>query len=315
MNAIKMPEYLRLSLLSNCNLNCFYCRPPGTNDPKLPQIPPGKFFDAIRALHQLGIRKIRFTGGEPTLYKPLPKLISHAKEFDPDIFTAITTNGLLLEKLAPLYAESGLDSVNISLDTLNPDKFRSITSVDGFDKVIRGIESTRESISEVKLNCVLINGVNDDEADDMIEFANTMGIDIRFIEYMPTRHNNKQRRGYLANEELRANSRYEFSPLPHKDSAAARYFSSPDLDIRVGFISPVSHPFCASCDRIRLTADGMIYGCLFSSQGFNLFSILNDKSIDLQNKLSQILASKNLRGCNAAMNNLNSLPSFYQVGG
>ncbi|MFH1701267.1 MAG: radical SAM protein [Candidatus Zixiibacteriota bacterium] len=315
MNAIKMPKYLRMSLLSQCNLNCFYCRPPGTINPKMPQTPPPKFFNAIRALHQIGVRKVRFTGGEPTLYKNLPRLIEKTKEFDSNIFTAMTTNGLLLEKFASKYCESGLDSVNVSLDTLYADKFKSITSVNGLAKVIRGIEIARKSISEVKINCVLIDGVNDDESDDMIEFANAMSVDIRFIEYMPTRHNSKRKRGYLANEELREKSKFDFFPLPIKGSAAARYFGSPDLDIRVGFISPVSHPFCASCDRIRLTADGMIYGCLFSSQGFNLFEMLEDKSGDLQNKMTQLLALKDLRGCIATMNNFDSLPSFYQVGG
>lgn len=315
MNSNKMPRYLRMSLLSQCNFNCFYCRPPGTANPKERQTPPRKFYEAIRVLHQFGIRKVRFTGGEPTLYKNLPRLIEKTKEFDAGIFTALTTNGLLLEKLSTKYADSGLDSVNISLDTLKSDKFKSMTSVDGFEKVIRGIESSIQVIPKVKMNCVLIDGVNDDEADDMIEYANKIGVDIRFIEYMPTKHNKNKKRGYLANQDLRAKSRYEFYPVLENSSAAARYFSSPDLDIKVGFISPVSHPFCASCDRIRITADGMLYGCLFSSRGFNLFELLEDKSINIQTRLSQIMASKNIRGCNAAMQNIDSLPSFYQVGG
>ena len=301
MNTINRLRYLRVSLINACNLNCFYCRPAGTksvagNDPAVHTL----FEKSIELLCQLGVRKVRFTGGEPTLYKRLPELIAFTKGIDPSITTAITTNGILLEQLSPKLADAGLDAINISLDTLSREQFRAMTTADAFDKVMRGITAAIKHIPVVKLNCVLIDGVNDHEAEAMIAFANRLGVDIRFIEYMPTKYASDKRRGYLSNEQLRQRLPYQLAPMTPDPASAARYFTAPELGIRVGFISPVSHPFCAGCDRLRLTSEGKLHGCLFSHQGLDLFSLLKEDSSQTIAAIKQLVASKTYRGCAAA---------------
>ncbi len=316
MNTINRLRYLRVSLINACNLNCFYCRPAGTktvagNDPAVHTL----FENAIDLLCQLGVKKVRFTGGEPTLYKRLPELVAFTKRIDSSITTAITTNGILLEQLAPKLADAGLNAVNISLDTLSRKQFQSMTTVDAFDKVMRGITTAIKHIPVVKLNCVLIDGVNDHEAEAMIAFANRLGIDIRFIEYMPTKYASGKRRGYLSNEQLRQRLPYTLAPMASEPASAARYYTAPELGIRIGFISPVSHPFCAGCDRLRLTSAGILHGCLFSHQGLDLFSLLKEQSPTTAAAIRKLVASKTYRGCAAAYDDENNLPSFVQIGG
>jgi cyclic pyranopterin phosphate synthase len=301
--------------LPECNLNCFYCRPGVAAKKKHSQVPVTKFAQAIEFLHQSGIRKVRFTGGEPTLYKCLPELIALTKKLDSSVFMAITSNGRLLKKLAPALAEAGLDSINISLDTRDREKFRTITSIDAFDQVNDGIKEAIKFIPAVKLNCVLIKGVNDDEAESLIRYANDLGIDIRFIEYMPTRYRNRDQRGYLSTDVLRSRLPYELYPVEAESSSAATYYRSPDFGIRVGFISPISHSFCSACNRIRLASDGTLYGCLFSPRGINLFNLLENEPSTLNREIRNLMSTKPKQGCSFSAQNRNNLPSFYFMGG
>jgi cyclic pyranopterin phosphate synthase len=270
---------------------------------------------AIGWLYRLGVRKVRFTGGEPTLHTDLPALITYTKTLNHQIKTAITTNGLLMPRLAPALSKAGLDSVNISLDTLDTLKFRTITGTDGLSQVLKGIDAAMRHIGEVKLNCVVMMGINDDEASEMIRYADDLGIDIRFIEYMPTRLNADEMGAFLSNDVLRQRLPFNLRPVPTEAAGAARYFVSSALRIRVGFISPVSHSFCSTCDRLRLSAEGVLYGCLFSSQGINLFDLLNENTHEAQVALEQLLANKSYRGCAAALADRSHLPSFIHIGG
>lgn len=309
-------RYLRVSLLQGCNFNCFYCRPPAADASSKNRLTaPEQFEKSIRFLHTLGIRKVRFTGGEPTLYKQLPELIASVKRFDRNITTAITSNGYLLGKLAPRLAEAGLDSINISLDTLDREKFSRITGVDALTQVLEGIRAARDCIPQVKLNCVIMKDVNQDEARQMIEFADDLGIDIRFIEYMPTRHNSSQCRGYLAGDHVRDELPYEFQPIQTASNSAARYYRAENLRVRVGFINPVSHSFCDDCDRLRLTADGNLYGCLFSGKAINLFELLEDNGEEALKRTNEFVASKVRAGCSLLSQNDDYLPSFLNMGG
>jgi len=308
------PRYLRVSLLSACNLRCSYCLPPGKDRPTV-SAPEGQVRAAIRFLHRFGIRKIRFTGGEPTLSKSLYGLISFIKIMDAGVQTAITSNGVLLASKAQGLSEAGLDSINISIDTLDSDKFRVLTGRDCLKRVISGIDAAVEHIGNVKLNCVLIRGINDDEAEKLILFAESRGLDIRFIEFMPNRYSPPGDARFISSDAIRDRLPWEFRSVPGIPSNTARYYSSPSLGIMVGFIDSVSHPFCSGCDRIRLAADGFLYTCLYEPNGVNLFELLAADPDDAREKVKTLLESKKFRGCRSGPDSISTLPSFSAIGG
>ncbi len=308
-------KYLRVSLLNSCNLNCFYCRPPQQENDTYVHENFDNFKNSIKLLHTLGIEKIRFTGGEPTLYKQLPELIQFVKKTNPKIHTALTSNAILLKKKAKLLADSGLDSVNISIDTLDETRFCSVTGRNKYNDMIDGIKEAIKHIPKVKLNTVLIRGTNDDEADDLIQFANKLKVDIRFIEFMPTKLNSQNSDQYISGDEIKKSLPYTFTPASSDPSTAARYVSSPDLDIKVGFINPVSHSFCAMCNRIRLTSDGRLYGCLFSGASFNLFESLQQGYDNATREVNQLVANKTYTGCSRKSGDSAFFPSFVNMGG
>lgn len=309
-------HYLRVSLLKACNFNCFYCRPPSIRDFNQRDFTsPETFKAAIRLLCRMGIGKVRFTGGEPTLYESLPELVSFTKKLSGNIRTAITTNGRLMERIAPRLADAGLDSVNISLDTVDPRKFKSITAVDCFDKVVAGIKCAIKYIPDVKLNCVVIKNINDKEAKAMVDFANSLGIDIRFIEYMPTRYNASGNRGYVPGSFTRKRIGHDLFPVATEKASPARYYGSDTLTNRVGLINSVSQPFCRHCNRIRLAADGKLYTCLFSARAINLFDLLDQSYETAAKEIDKFVAGKEYVGCSTTLTKRQFLPSFSEIGG
>lgn len=314
MSTNRTPRYLRVSLLSACNLQCSYCLPAGKRRPTV-LAPDDKVCSAIRFLHRFGIRKVRFTGGEPTLSKDLCGLVSFVKAMDGDVHTAITSNGVLLESKAQVLSSAGLDSANISLDTLDPAKFWALTGRHYLDRVISGIDAAAEYIGNVKLNCVLIRGVNDDEADGLISFADSRGLDIRFIEFMPNRYSAPNDPRFISSEEIRDRLPWDLQASTRKPNSAARYYTTPSLRIRVGFISSVSQPFCDGCDRVRLTADGLLYTCLYDSGNINLFDLLAADSGRARAEFELLVRSKQLGGCHNTINSAATLPSFSVIGG
>lgn len=314
MSMNRTPGYLRVSLLSGCNLQCSYCRPPGQKRHDI-SAPDDKVRSAIRFLHGCGIRKIRFTGGEPTLAKGLCALVAFIKDIDRDIHAAVTSNGVLLASQARALSDAGLDSVNVSIDTLDAEKFHSLTGRHYLNRVIAGIDAAAEHIGKVKLNCVLIRGVNDDEAEKLIAFADDRGLDMRFIEFMPNRYSSPGDPRYISAEEVRGRLGWEIAELPGNPTSAARYYTNSALRIRVGFISSVSHPFCGGCDRIRLTADGMLHTCLYDSRGINLFDLLENDANRARAAFEKLMASKQFGGCRIGVNANAALPSFSAIGG
>lgn len=308
-------RYLRVSLLNYCNLSCFYCKPSARGHKSSGVADVSMVAEAIAALHSFGVRKVRFTGGEPTLHKQLTTLIRSTKALSSDMSCAVTTNGMLLERLALSLAGAGLDSINISLDTLRFDRFAGITGEGGLESVLAGIRACKGLIPEVKLNCVMMKCVNDDEAAEMVAFADSLGVDIRFIEYMPSRGNLTRRDLYIAGDEVKKSMPFALTPLSGPRKAAARYYVADNLRIRVGFINAVSHPFCARCDRIRMTSDGNLYGCLFSGHKVNLFALLSQGRERLQSSLQELLEIKRSLGCSSANNMAENLPSFVDLGG
>ena len=272
-------NYLRISVTDRCNLRCIYCMPP-EGIPLLSHNAVLSYEEVVlvaRAAADLGITKLRVTGGEPLVRKGLTDLVAMLAQVRGIDDMALTTNGVLLERYADGLKKAGLRRVNVSLDSLRPDRFRKITRVGQLEDVLRGIEAARRSgLNPVKTNTVVIRGTNDDE---ILDFARlTIGGDwhVRFIEYMPFANNGANEKSLVPVSEMKRGIETlgRLEPSLPSGGGPARYFRLPGARGTIGFISPVSEQFCQACNRLRLTADGKLRACLFS-----------DKEIDLREPL------------------------------
>jgi cyclic pyranopterin phosphate synthase len=262
---------LRLSLTDRCNLRCTYCMPAEG----LPWAPHDDILsddEIVRlvgiAVGRLGIRQIRLTGGEPTLRAGLVDLVARLSGLWPRPELSLTTNGLSLARLARRLAAAGLDRVNVSVDTLRRDRFVALARRDRLDDVLAGLAAADAAgLRPVKTNSVLIRGVNDDEAVGLLRWALAAGYQPRFIEQMPLEAHGTWRRAEMVTAaEILASLRREFdlTPLGGRGSAPAELFAVDGGPATVGVIASVTAPFCAACDRVRLTADGQVRDCLFA---------------------------------------------------
>lgn len=280
-------DYLRISLTDACNLRCVYCMPEHmTFRPRDELLSDAELRRLITLFGTLGFRKIRFTGGEPTLRTGLVDLVRHARQ-SPGITTVgLTTNGVLLDQLAQPLRDAGLESVNISIDSLNEDKFRRLTRWGNLRDVRAGLAASAKAGLRVKLNAVVCRGVNDGE--DVVELARlTLANDwqVRFIEQMPFGNNaDFQTKGMVSETELIGILEKTFGPLElvngGKLDGEARLYRLPGAVGALGFISPVSQPFCAACNRMRLTADGVMRLCLLRDNEVNLLNHLRSGASD-----------------------------------
>jgi cyclic pyranopterin phosphate synthase len=261
---------LRISVTDRCNLRCTYCMPEDVVFmDRAELLTYEEIAHFVRVAAPLGIDKVRLTGGEPLMRRDLPKLAAMIVAVPGIKDVGLTTNGLLLAEQARALHDAGLRRINVSLDTLNPDRFRQLARRDGLDRVLAGIAAAKAAgFGPVKVNAVVIRGVNDGEVVPLARYARDNGLELRFIEYMPIGAEAWERdKVYFAAEILEQLSR-EFGPLspaPDQDARApAQEFVYADGGGRVGLIASVSRPFCASCNRIRLTADGKLRNCLFA---------------------------------------------------
>lgn len=271
---------LRVSLTDRCNLRCTYCMPAEGLEwmPTDEALTDAEVIRLIRiGVEQLGIRQIRFTGGEPLLRKSLESIIRATKKFTTDQgqapSIALTTNGLGLEKRASALAEAGLDRVNISLDTLDRHTFATLTRRDRLHDVFKGIEAANDAgLTPVKINSVLMPGINDGEILDLVNFALDSEVQLRFIEQMPLGPRERWSQAEMVTaEDILETMRSQFDLVPLQEQrgtapAALWKVSDGTREGKIGVIASVTHPFCASCDRTRLTTDGAIRSCLFSAQ-------------------------------------------------
>ena len=270
---------LRISLTDRCNFRCFYCLPNG--EPPLARKETILTFEEIAYLSEifvsLGIEKIRLTGGEPLLRKDLPKLVSQIAKLKPELKDlALTTNGFDLHRHAADLKAAGLDRVTISLDSLKRDNFLDITGVDALDKVFDAIESARSiGFEPIKINAVIVRGRNDDEVVDFARFARANDVSFRFIEFMPLDSGHEWSREMVVPGREVHDAINEVFPLKLKDKSrgtetAWKYEFEDGSPGEIGIIAPVTEIFCGECSRIRLTADGQIRTCLFSTTEYNL---------------------------------------------
>ncbi|MBZ9686478.1 GTP 3',8-cyclase MoaA [Clostridium estertheticum] len=275
-------NYLRVSVTDRCNLRCVYCMPEeGVKSLRHEDIL--RFEDTlkiIKAATSLGINKIRFTGGEPLVMKDIDKLIYETSKLPGIDDISITTNGILLSDMAVDLKKAGLNRVNVSLDTLNSDKFRSITRIGNLDKVMESIYKCLSlDLKPVKINTVLMRGINDIEFEDFLNLTRELPVEIRFIELMPIGEGVKM---YEENklsfmEILKLHP--ELIQIETKKSSTAELYKLPGARGKIGFISPVSCKFCADCNKIRLTSTGTIKPCLHSEEEINLRKYLNNEEL------------------------------------
>jgi cyclic pyranopterin phosphate synthase len=287
-------DYLRVSITDHCNLHCIYCTPLG-GAVKLDHqdiLSYEEFLRLIQVAVDMGITKVRLTGGEPLVRKGVTDLCSRLAGLPGLQSLSLTTNGILLEELAEDLYSAGIRRVNISLDTLKPQKFLHITRRDEFERVWRGIQAAEHAgFNPIKINVVVMRGINDDEILDLAKLTLERPYHIRFIEFMSMNNDSQWvLQHYVSADEILANLR-TLAPLEQITSrhtnGPARHFRWPDAKGIVGIISPISHHFCPSCNRIRLTADGKLRNCLFSDQEVDIKSPLRQGATNAD--LSQIL--------------------------
>jgi cyclic pyranopterin phosphate synthase len=278
---------LRLSLTDRCNLRCGYCMPAEGLDwlPRADVLTDDEIVRLVRlATRRLGITKVRLTGGEPLLRRGLPGLVARLSALSPAPELSLTTNGIGLARSAAALRESGLDRVNVSLDTLRRDRYAEITRRDRLTDVLDGLRAARAAgLAPVKVNAVPVRGVNDDEIPDLAAFAAEHGYRMRFIESMPLDAQGAwQRERMVPAEEIlrRLGKRFELVPVGRPDNAPAEEWRIAGTDAVVGVIASVTRPFCGDCDRVRLTADGQLRNCLFATEESDLRSLLRDGADD-----------------------------------
>lgn len=284
--------YLRLSVTERCNLHCSYCRKEEGGCPKVKELPAQDFIRIARACAGLGINRVRVTGGEPTLRRDLAQMVEGLSAIAGIEEVTMTTNGLFLASQAADLKKAGLSRVNISLDSLNAEKFRAMTGGD-LQVVLDGIEAALQAgLHPVKLNAVLIRGKNDDEVDDFIALTRDKPLDVRLIELMPMG-------GNWEDSSLRVDNSQLIDERPHLIPIPPRYQGQPSRDFRVkghlgrvGFISPISHRFCGSCNRIRVMSDGALRPCLGSNLEVSLKDALAGSDEHLHEEIRAAVYAK-----------------------
>ncbi len=288
-------EYLRLSVTDKCNLRCFYCMPEHYKDFEQPDnwLTFDEIERVIKAFTELGVARIRLTGGEPLVRKHLPELASklHALPGLEDL--SLSTNATLLGKQADALYQAGVSRINVSLDSLRPDRFRQITGGE-LQPVLDGlIAASHAGFRPVKINMVAMRGINDDEFEDMVEFCLQHDFTLRMIETMPigdTGRNASDHYLDLQQVKQRLAERYELIPGVMPGGGPARYVQVKGTDLRIGFITPISQHFCETCNRVRLSVDGTLYMCLGQDDKMELRPLLRNGISDDELKQAIITA-------------------------
>ena len=307
--------YLRLSVTDRCNLRCRYCMPVDGICKKshLEMLTEDEMIMAVEVAASLGIRKLRLTGGEPLVKKNILSICERSAAIEGINEVCMTTNGVLLPKMAKDLKATGVDRLNISLDTLNPDKYAYITRIGTLGQAIRGIESALEAgFDQLKINAVLIGGFNDDEIPALAELSRHYPADVRFIELMPmTESEEFGQQAYVPGSAVLA-ALPELTQTEQNDGVAKLY-RLPDAQGNIGLISAVSSHFCAACNRIRLTADGKLKPCLHSDQEFPIKGLDFD---GMRREMERVILAK--PACHAplsAAERSNAGRNMNQIGG
>ncbi len=312
-------SYLRVSVTERCNFRCQYCMPekPFSWVPKENLLSFEDLFLFIKVGIDEGIDKIRITGGEPLLRADLDKFIKMINDYKSDIDLALTTNGFLLKETAKSLKDAGLKRINISLDSLKAGVAMKIAQRDVLVKVLEGIDKALHVGLGVKINTVPLKGINDDEVLDLLEFAKSKSMTIRYIEYMENRFAKDKLQG-LSSQEIKdiISKKYSFKEVGRIASSPAHLYELED-GYRFGIIDPHNHDFCEDCNRIRLTAEGMLIPCLYFDEAMSIKDAVQSGDVQgAANVLKEVLANKPEKNkWTSQSDNETSQRAFYETGG
>lgn len=292
-------EYVRLSVTDRCDLRCVYCLPKGFNDFEEPEhwLTFDEIERVIRAFGELGVQRLRITGGEPLVRKGLPQLAARLARLPGINDLSLSTNAVQLSKHAQALKAAGITRLNVSLDSLRPERFSAITG-GKLEKVLAGLQAAKEAgFHPVKINMVVMKDVNDDEVEDMVEYCIANDFTLRMIETMPMGETGRDATRHYVDLQVvkqRLAQRYELIPGVMPGGGPARYFKIGGSDLRIGFITPISQHFCATCNRVRLSVDGTLYMCLGQDHNFELRPLLRAgiSDADLRAAIVQAIALK-----------------------
>jgi len=292
-------EYLRLSVTDRCDLRCFYCMPKGFHDFEEPEhwLSFDEIERVVRAFAQLGTRRVRITGGEPLVRKDLPELAARLHKLPGIEDLSLSTNGVQLARHAQALHDGGVRRLNVSLDTVNPERFREITG-GKLEKVLDGLKAAKQAgFAPIKINMVVMKGVNEDDVEAMVDFCVAHDFTLRFIETMPMGDTGRDAADHfvdLREIRTRLERRFELIPGVMPGGGPARYVQMAGTELRIGFITPLSQHFCETCNRVRLSVDGTLYLCLGQDHKFELRPLLRAgiSDTELQDAIRQAIALK-----------------------
>lgn len=290
-------DYVRLSVTDRCDFRCVYCMGEDVQFLPRPEILTLEELLAVgRAFVALGVRRIRITGGEPLVRRDLPWLLARLARLPGLEELTLTTNGSQLERLAGPLAAAGVRRLNVSLDSLRPERFRALTRVGDLDRVLAGLRAAQAAgFARIRLNAVILQGRNEDEVVDLVTFARNEGFDLAFIEEMPLGqvHTHDRAASFYASAQIRddLSRHYALTPVIDKTGGPARYYRMPDSDVRIGFISPHSHNFCEQCNRVRVTAQGRLLLCLGQEHSADLRAVLREHPGDEEALCAAVVAA------------------------
>jgi GTP 3',8-cyclase len=313
----RVHNYLRIAITERCNLRCTYCMPeegiPLTPDDRLPTV--DELIKIVSVFQEMGVDKIRLTGGEPLVRKEFPEILDHLFKMGFRDLN-ITTNGVFLDRYIDKFLEVGLKSVNISLDTLDPEKFETMTRRNRFERVMKNIRLGMDAGLRIKINSVLMKDFSEDEIAPMLEWSREVPIHVRFIEFMPFSGNNWDTEKLITYQDVLDEARKHFKIEKLQD---AKHSTSKSFRVEGGVgtfavISSMTEPFCGTCNRLRLTADGKLKNCLFSNQEADLLAALR-KGHNLKEIIRLSVRSK--KEAHAGMDNLADMEnrSMIAIGG
>jgi cyclic pyranopterin phosphate synthase len=281
----RVPRKLRVAVTDRCNLRCQFCMP--KSPAWLPTDEILTFEELVRVISlcaEMGVEKIRLSGGEPLMRRDLPRLVRMLKSVRGIRFIGMTTNGQLLTEKAAALKEAGLDSVTISLQSLRPDRYREITGGGRLEKTLAGIEAAKDNqFKPIKINSVIMRGFNDDEILDLASIAFSNDLTVRFIEFMPFDGQHQWGMDRVVSGEeviMKIRRRYSLLPFPREHSSTAKIYKFMNGKGEIGVISSVTEPFCSDCDRLRLTANGKVFPCLFDNACYDLRPLLRGGATD-----------------------------------
>ncbi len=316
-------DYMRVSITDRCNLRCRYCMPEGINLVSMKDILTYEEIERIcKAAAETGIRKLKITGGEPLVRRGCAELIGRLKQIQGIEQVTLTTNGVLLKNQIKELKTAGLDAVNISLDSLNRESYREITGQDQLPLVLEGIEAALNHQILTKVNSVLLKTINDNEWEDLAGLAKRYPLDVRFIEMMPIGYGRQFEA--VSNEELEQKLKQKYSGIKADErmhgNGPAHYYSIPGFQGSVGFISAIHGKFCSSCNRIRLTAQGLLKPCLCYGETYDLRSALRMEEKEkseyfLKECMQNAVVGKPKQHCFEELQEITEDRKMVQIGG